>query len=61
MYLFEASYINLETGKETIKPIGFNGDVLFNSERECYLYAMGRAYDLMDEKEMFTTLEFVSC
>lgn len=61
MYLFEASYTNLETCEETIKTIEFNGDVLFNNERECFLYAVGQAYDLAGEKEMLYTLEFVSC
>lgn len=62
MYIFEASYTNMETMEETVKTIEFDGDMLFRTDRECYLYAMGRAYDLMDEtKESFSALEFVSC
>ena len=60
MYLFEAHYINMVTEKENIKSIEFNGQS-FDSEKECYLYAMGEAYELIEENEMLSSLEFIAC
>lgn len=60
MYIFEAHYINMPTGKELIKSIEFNEQFL-DTERECYLYAMGRAFDLRDVGDMFASLEFIGC
>lgn len=60
MYLFKAHYINIETEKEITKSIEFNGQS-FDSEKECYLYAMEKAYDLIEKNEMFSSLEFIAC
>lgn len=60
MYFFEAHYINIETEKEIIKPIEFDGQFL-NSEKECYLYAMEKAYDLIEKDEILLLLKFISC
>lgn len=60
MYLFEAHYINMDTEEKTIRPIEFDGQ-FFDSEKECYLYAMSIAYDLIEENEMFDSLEFIAC
>lgn len=59
MYLFEAHYIKLNSDIEIVKKIEFNGQSL-DSERECYLYAMGIAYDKTQHDEMFATLEFIA-
>ena len=60
MYLFEAHYINMDTDTETTKKIEFDGQV-FDSEKEIYLYAMGKAYDLTSKNELFSSLEFIAC
>ena len=60
MYYFEAHYINMDNDAEIIKKINFDGQFL-DSDRECYLYAMSRAYDMTKENEMFASLEFIAC
>ena len=60
MYLFEAHYINMDTEKEITRPIKFDGQ-FFENEKECYLYAMKKAYDLKEEMECFSSLEFIAC
>ena len=60
MYYFEAHYINMDTGEEVTKKISFDGQ-FFDSDKECYLYAMSRAYDMEEENEMFASLEFIAC
>lgn len=59
MYLFEAHYIKLDSGIEIIRKIEFNGQSL-DGERDCYLYAMGQAYDEIQHDEMFASLEFIA-
>ena len=60
MYYFEAHYINMDNDAEIIKKINFDGQ-FFDSDKECYLYAMSRAYDMQEENEMFASLEFIAC
>ena len=60
MYLFEAHYINMDTDEEFTRSIEFDGQFL-DSEKECYLYAMGKAYDLTEENELLASLEFIAC
>lgn len=60
MYLFEAHYINMDTGKEETRKIEFDGQFL-EGEKECYLYAMGKAYDLKKDMECLSSLEFIAC
>ena len=60
MYYFEAHYINMDNDAEIIKKISFDGQFL-DSDKECYLYAMSRAYDMEEENEMFASLEFIAC
>lgn len=59
MYLFEAHYIKLGSNTEIIRKIEFNGQH-FDSERDCYLHAMGIAYDKIQPHEMFASLEFIA-
>ena len=60
MYLFVAHYINMDNDTEVSKSIELDGQ-FFDSEREIYRYAMGMAYDLRKENEMFASLEFIAC
>ena len=60
MYYFEAHYINMDDDVEITKKIVFDGQFLC-SEKECYMYAMARAYDMTEENEMFASLEFIAC
>lgn len=60
MYIFEAHYTNMDDYKEITKKIEFDGQFL-ESEKECYLYAMGKAYDMKRENECFSFLEFIAC
>ena len=58
MYLFEAHYINMDTNEKVIRKIEFDGQ-FFDSEKEIYLYAMGKAYDMIEDNECFDILEFI--
>ena len=60
MYLFEAHYINMDTDAEITKKIEFDGQ-FFDTEKEIYLYAMSKAYDMTKENELFSSLEFIAC
>ena len=60
MYLFEAHYINMDTNEKVIRKIEFDGQ-FFDSEKEIYLYAMGKAYDMIEDNECFDILEFIAC
>lgn len=60
MYLFEAHYIDMNNNEEIIVEIEFDGQFMEN-EKECYMYAMGRAYDLKKENECLATVEFITC
>lgn len=59
MYKFRACYINRFTGKQRIENITFDGD-FYDSEKECYVFAMKRAYDLRRQKELLLTVECIS-
>ena len=60
MYLFEAHYINMNDNSEVTRKIEVEGQ-FFDSEKEVYLYAMGKAYDMKRENECFSSLEFIAC
>lgn len=60
MYIFEAHYIDMDDDSEIIRPIKFDGQ-FFDNEKECYMYAMSKAYDMMQKNECFTILEFIAC
>lgn len=61
MYVFEATYENMDTGKEVTRTIEFDGDHFFPTEKECYLHAMSKAYDMKQRNECFGNLEFIAC
>lgn len=60
MYLFEAHYTNMDDGKKIMRKIEFNEQSL-ESERECYMYAMSRTYDMKKENEEIDFVEFIAC
>lgn len=59
MFIFEADYIDMDTDAEITRKIEFNGQS-FDSEKECYLYAMSQAYEMAAENEMLTNLRFIA-
>lgn len=60
MWYFEAHYTNMDDLTEVVKPISFDGQ-FFDSEKECYIYAMSMAYDMMEKNESLDILEFLAC
>ena len=60
MYIFEAHYTNMDNDEEITRKIEFDGQLLENN-KECYMYAMSRAYDLKKENECLGMVEFIAC
>ncbi len=60
MYYFEAHYINMDNDAEIIKKIKFDGQ-FFDNEKECYIYAITKAYDMTEKNEMLASVEFIAC
>ena len=60
MYLFEAHYINMNDNSEVTRKIEVEGQ-FFDSEKEVYLCAMDKAYDMIEKDECFASLEFIAC
>ena len=61
MWYFEAKYYDITTNKEITRNIKFDDDNFLNSEKECYLYAMEKAYEMMKENEMLDSVKFLAC
>ena len=61
MYLFEAKYYDMDSEKEITRKIEFDGCNFFQTEKECYIYAMSKAYDMKKDNECFSSLEFIAC
>lgn len=61
MYIFIAHYINMETHQERNQSIKFDGDNFFETEKECYIYAITKAYENKMEDECLSSVEFISC
>ena len=61
MWYFEAKYYDIIAGKEITRKIEFDGENNFNSEKQCYLYAMEKAYEMKKENEMLDSVEFIAC
>lgn len=59
MYLFIAHYTSFKKGNLT-RQIEVE-EQSFDNEKDCYLYAMSEAYDLMEDGEMLDSVEFISC
>ena len=60
MYLFVAHYFNMDNDEEIEKKIEFEAQ-FFDTEKECYLYAMSRAIEMKNKNEAFSSLELISC
>lgn len=64
MWLFEAEYLNMDC-KSSIKSvrrkIEFDGDNFFDTEEECYVYAMKRALKMQQKNECLSKLKFIAC
>lgn len=61
MYIFEAKYTNMDTNEERTKSIEFDGDNFFDTEKECYIYAMTKAYENKKANECLASIEFIAC
>lgn len=57
MYTFELYYINVDTGEEIIKTLKVDSQ-LCETEKEIFIHAMKRAYDRMNEQELFFRLDY---
>lgn len=61
MYIFEAKYTNMDTNEIRIQSIEFDGGNFFETEKECYIYAMEKAYDDKKANECLCAVEFIAC
>ena len=64
MWSFLATYQNMdiESSVESVKrKIEFDGDNFFDTEAECYFYAMNKALEMKQKNECLCCLEFISC
>lgn len=61
MYTFEAKYTNMDTNEEHTQSIEFDGDNFFDTEKECYIYAMTKAYENKKANECLVSVEFIAC
>lgn len=57
MYTFELHYIDIETDREIIKTLKVDSQ-LYESEKEIFIHAMNRAYNIMEENELFFRLDY---
>ena len=60
MYIFEAHYTNKDNNEEITRKIEFDGQFMENG-KECYVYAMSKAYELKEKNECLDTVEFIAC
>ena len=60
MYIFEAHYTNVDTEKEITRKIEVDSQV-FDTEKECYIYAMTKAYNDKKANEYLMSIEFIAC
>ena len=57
MYTFELHYIDIDTGRDIIKTLKVDSQ-LYETEKEIFIHAMNRAYDMMNENELFYRLDY---
>lgn len=60
MYIFEAHYTNMDNDEEITRKIEFDGQFMEN-DKECYMYAMNKAYELKEKNECLCAVEFIAC
>ena len=61
MWLFEAKYINMDSGEKVIRKIAFDGENFCDTEDQCYICAMKMALKNRNKNERLYTLDFISC
>lgn len=64
MWIFIATYenMNLDGSIKSVKrKIEFDGDNFFDTDDECYLYAMRQALKMKQENDSLGCLEFIAC
>ena len=57
MYTFELHYFDINTDKEIIKTLKVDSQ-LYVTEKEIFIHAMNRAYEMMNEYELFFRLDY---
>ena len=57
MYTFELHYIDVDTGRDIIKTLKVDSQ-LYETEKEIFIHAMKRAYEMMNEYELFCRLDY---
>lgn len=57
MYTFELHYIDIDTDRDIIKTLKVDSQ-LYDTEKEIFIHAMNRAYDIMEENELFFRLDY---
>ena len=57
MYTFELHYIDIDTGRDILKTLKVDSQ-LYDTEKEIFIHAMKRAYDMMNEHELFFRLDY---
>ena len=57
MYTFELHYYNTDTARDIIKTLKVDSQ-LYETEKDIFIHAMKRAYDMMEEYELFTRLDY---
>lgn len=60
MYTFEAYYLKMDTDEALSRFIEFDGQS-FNTEEECYVYAMKEAYRLKQPNELLSGVDIIMC
>ena len=62
MWIFEATYENMDCSSKSVKrKIEFDGDNFFDTENECYHYALEQALKMKQENELLGCLDFIAC
>ena len=57
MYTFELYYFDVDTGRDIIKTLKVDSQ-LYDAEEEIFFHAMDRAYNMMNEHELFYRLDY---
>ena len=57
MYTFELHYIDIDTDRDIVKTLKVDSQ-LYDTEKEIFIHAMKRAYDMMNEHELFFRLDY---
>lgn len=64
MWTFIATYENMDLNssiKSVKRKIEFDGDNFFNTEGECYHYALEQALIMKQKNECLCCLDFIAC